>query len=477
MPVVSVGIADGEALAQLAGHADVKVYDREESRVDASAVTIWLLGVGALCIGSWRAAGRERGHARWALRGRALGDYVDEDADIVAQDISSKQAAALVCVAAAVLVALFYLISSAPWAVVYTAIVIFSLGGAVALRQLIVAPLMVPLLPRRLSEAVLLRCDDCDITPLGVLSSAVSIGVCATWAVCRHSAWAWVLQDVLALCLVTLFLLTARLPNARVGVVLLTLFFAYDIFMVFISPWIFGESVMVEVATAGAAGHDKEEPVLQRCVRTQGERMPMLFLVPHGEWPGGYSMLGLGDVVLPGLLVTYALRCDYTAGRGLGAAPARIALRGFYPTLIVCYAAGLFLAYLANTLGWTINGVRGQPALLYLVPLTLGPLLLMAWRRGELPTVWGSSWTGAGDDGRAGAVASPHRAQEPAQEGLLSGARDAREDGVLGSPRSSSTSISGGSSSIPDGTQQQGRQLQRRGHASPAAPAVDHDTC
>ena len=52
------------------------------------------------------------------------------------------------------------------------------------------------------------------------------------------------------------------------------------------------------------------------------------------------------------------------------------------------YLAGLSCALAANMYHLTINGVQGQPALLYLVPLTIGPVSLLAYLRGELPRLW-----------------------------------------------------------------------------------------
>ena len=41
------------------------------------------------------------------------------------------------------------------------------------------------------------------------------------------------------------------------------------------------------------------------------EMIPMLLVVPKiVDWSGGVTLLGLGDVVLPGLLVAFALRVD-----------------------------------------------------------------------------------------------------------------------------------------------------------------------
>ena len=32
--------------------------------------------------------------------------------------------------------------------------------------------------------------------------------------------------------------------------------------------------------------------------------------------------------------------------------------------------------------------LQGQPALLYLIPCTLGTVMLLSWCRGDLPTMW-----------------------------------------------------------------------------------------
>merc|ERR1711968_294565 len=51
-------------------------------------------------------------------------------------------------------------------------------------------------------------------------------------------------------------------------------------------------------------------------------------------------------------------------------------------------------------LGITINGVRGQPALLYLVPCTLGTLSFMAWFKGEFVELWKGPNMRPGEDMR-----------------------------------------------------------------------------
>eukprot|EP00270_Netrium_digitus_P013852 TRINITY_DN4643_c0_g1_i1.p1 TRINITY_DN4643_c0_g1~~TRINITY_DN4643_c0_g1_i1.p1 ORF type:complete len:121 (-),score=31.96 TRINITY_DN4643_c0_g1_i1:127-462(-) len=50
----------------------------------------------------------------------------------------------------------------------------------------------------------------------------------------------------------------------------------------------------------------------------------------------------------------------------------------------MAYAAGLALTYVALLL---MNGA-GQPALLYIVPCTLGVVIFLGWRRNELMLLW-----------------------------------------------------------------------------------------
>jgi len=131
------------------------------------------------------------------------------------------------------------------------------------------------------------------------------------------------------------------------------------------------------------------------CPRTDG--LPLLIKVPRlGGWnpAPAESMLGLGDIALPGLLVAYALRHDavaallrfapvpgapdaapggaYSAARP---APRNLARGGYFAAAMGGYAVGLALAY-----GFMLalrHLIGGQPALLYLVPCTLGAIV---WR-------------------------------------------------------------------------------------------------
>ncbi len=52
---------------------------------------------------------------------------------------------------------------------------------------------------------------------LSLVAQSVAAAVTITWVVCRHSTWAWTLQDVLGIALMLLVLQQLRLPNLKVG--------------------------------------------------------------------------------------------------------------------------------------------------------------------------------------------------------------------------------------------------------------------
>lgn len=64
------------------------------------------------------------------------------------------------------------------------------------------------------------------------------------------------------------------------------------------------------------------------------------------------------------------------------------------------YGAGLLLTYVALVFSWF--GDEGQPALLYLVPCTLGIVLLLAAVRGELRALLAASEDGSAGSGYGG---------------------------------------------------------------------------
>ena len=136
------------------------------------------------------------------------------------------------------------------------------------------------------------------------------------------------------------------LGSYAIGCLLLAGLFFYDVF------WVFGTEVMVAVA--------------------KGLNAPVKILFPKklGVSPMPMSMLGLGDIVIPGIFVALLLRFDHS--RGLASQP-------YFRANLAAYVLGL-----GATVGVMHVWDAAQPALLYLVPAVLGSALLTAAARGEL---------------------------------------------------------------------------------------------
>ena len=122
-----------------------------------------------------------------------------------------------------------------------------------------------------------------------IIATLVCLPVSITWFVTRH----WVLNNMIALCMAAVGLKLVQLNKATPAVLLLSLLFIYDIFWVFGSPYVFpeGKSVMVEVATS----MDLPNKLI----------MPKLLAIE-----GRSSMLGLGDIVIPGFYLTFLSNLD-----------------------------------------------------------------------------------------------------------------------------------------------------------------------
>ncbi|GAB4823645.1 hypothetical protein N2152v2_010691 [Parachlorella kessleri] len=244
------------------------------------------------------------------------------------------------------------------------------------------------------------------------------------------------LNNLLACLIAADILQLVGLKSFRVAAVLLLGLLAYDVFWVFGSPSVIGENVMLTVATSD---------VLTGPIRLLFPRIPGS-VTEASFFP--FSLLGLGDVAVPGLLACLALRYDASRAvdmraRGQAAAQAirdsiagleenltkdeiarttgdaaieaynRIAdleleqrnrtqgisasgsqetvyhaseavlhQRTYFTPTLLAYVAGLGAAFAANSITHL-----GQPALLYLVPLTLGAVAAVAASRGELDKI------------------------------------------------------------------------------------------
>jgi signal peptide peptidase-like protein 2B len=77
----------------------------------------------------------------------------------------------------------------------------------------------------------------------------------------------------------------------------------------------------------------------------------------------------------------------------------------YFAPAVCAYAGGLVLTYVALYNSWF--GDQGQPALLYLVPCTLGTVLVLGSVRGELRMLWDGSTASGGKRRDSGQVRTP----------------------------------------------------------------------
>ncbi|TVU27657.1 hypothetical protein EJB05_19153 [Eragrostis curvula] len=372
IPAVLLPKDAGAALQRHLTHGQVLVqlYSPDRPLVDTAEVFLWLMAVGTiLCASYWSAwSAREADIEQEKLLkdGHEVLPNSEARGSSGMVDINMVSALLFVVIASCFLVTLYKLMSH--W-FVELLVVIFCIGGVEVciissffLFLYLFSPLMFLILLYEGSSNMLgsLIVKVCKIGFLfGVILSQN--------AYCRHYSS--------GITLIVTVIQIVRIPNLKVGSVLLSCAFLYDIFWVFISKMLFHESVMIVVA---------------RGDKTDEDGVPMLLKIPRMFDPwGGYSIIGFGDILLPGLLVAFALRYDWAAKKTLQS--------GYFLWSMVAYGSGsislltittfkycLLITYVALNL---MDG-HGQPALLYIVPFTIGTFLALGKKRGELRNLW-----------------------------------------------------------------------------------------
>jgi len=190
----------------------------------------------------------------------------------------------------------------------------------------------------------------------------------------------WVFNNIMALIFCIHALQSMFIGNFKNGFMLLTLLFFYDIFFVF------GTDVMLTVA--------------------KGIDAPIKLMFPtdySGEKPK-YSILGLGDIVIPGIFCSLCLRYDFLKNlnikhmEGLLKKEARgedvSTVKYLVKTAVECdkhffraVNIGYFFAIVC-TIVVMLFFEHGQPALLYLVPGCISAVLITSYVKGEFNEMW-----------------------------------------------------------------------------------------
>merc|ERR1712004_181195 len=223
-------------------------------------------------------------------------------------------------------------------------------------------------------------------TSAELLSFTISMMVVFVWIMTGH----WLLMDAMGMGLCVAFIAFVRLPSLKVSTLLLSGLLLYDVFWVFFSKYVFNANVMVRVATRSA-----NNPMSAMAKRLHLHHPPKLSLpgklvFPSNQNIGHFSMLGLGDIVMPGLLLCFVMRYDaYKRAQAHRMAAAGIPVPNNWTKISYfhCSLLGYFMGLLTATVSSEVFKAA-QPALLYLVPFTLFPLVFMAYLKGDLKTMW-----------------------------------------------------------------------------------------
>uniref|UniRef100_A0A6I8NRA0 Signal peptide peptidase-like 2B n=1 Tax=Ornithorhynchus anatinus TaxID=9258 RepID=A0A6I8NRA0_ORNAN len=303
----------------------VAMYAPNEPVLDYNMVIIFVMAVGTVAIGGYWAGSRDV-KKRYMKHKRDDGTEKHDDETV---DVTPIMICVFVVMCCSMLVLLYYFYDQ----LVYMIIGIFCLASSTGLYSCL-SPFV-----RRL--------------PFGK---------------CR---WAWVLQDALGIAFCLYMLKTIRLPTFKGCTLLLMVLFIYDVFFVFITPFLTksGTSIMVEVAAgpSDSATHEKLPMVL---------KVPRLNASPLALCDRPFSLLGFGDILVPGLLVAYCHRFDIQVQSS----------RVYFVACTIAYGIGLLVTFVALALMQ-----MGQPALLYLVPCTLITSFSVALWRKELTMFWTGS--------------------------------------------------------------------------------------
>ncbi|KAG7341173.1 signal peptide peptidase [Nitzschia inconspicua] len=482
IPTLFLTMQQGDQLKEKAlrySNSSAMIYSRWKPTYNPSSLLIWMLGVLVAALAAYSSASEYHVYIRkclWKLqqqrqRSQEMTSTNSQQPPHVAPHRSSGSmqeetlelepihALFFVIMASTSLLVLFFF-------KIYSVVkVMYAIGCSNAVIQIITYPLLSRILNSTYCrgmccrERTVYKSDDFgDITNWDVTAALLGYAWGMSWLYMAlfvphpdANVFFWVTQDIMGACMCITFLGLIQLNNIQVAAILLIVAFVYDIFFVFVTPLLFhGKSVMITVATSGGppemdAMFCQKYPTDPGC--RGGDPLPMLLTVPRlFDYEGGASMLGLGDIVLPGLLLSFAARLDASKSLvalasgakgedGDGSNPGSdgifrrtsswsnsswicclcswisyycctcccgsgtsdedgtpftawyILLLGgggyYFVPLVIAYAVGLLMA---NAAVYLMQ--MGQPALLYLVPCTLGTMTYLGWKRQELRALW-----------------------------------------------------------------------------------------
>lgn len=182
-----------------------------------------------------------------------------------------------------------------------------------------------------------------------ITGDLIALGLCALVGGVYLWNKHWIVNNIFGLAFALNGVEFLHLNNIIIGCTLLGGLFIYDIF------WVFATDVMVTVAKSFEA--------------------PIKLVFPQDileNWlnSNNFAMLGLGDVVIPGIFIALLLRFDESLKRGQKLY--------FYSSFFAYFLGLVFTIFIMSYFK------HAQPALLYLVPACIGIPGLLAFIKGDV---------------------------------------------------------------------------------------------
>ena len=220
--------------------------------------------------------------------------------------------------------------------------------------------------------------DGSKITKLNVCTFAFGLIIGFIYFMKKN----WILNNILGMAFSIFGIENLMLGEYKVGLILLSLLFFYDIFWVFYTP------VMVSVAKNIEGPVKLMFPKLQAAIdlikKEKGEDHEY---AGKAYDPREYNMIGLGDIVIPGVYVALMLRFDIylykRAKNDFSKFGFSLKNMKYFIITFVFYNLGIII-----TLSSMYFFNHAQPALLYLVPCTLISSSLLALQQKEFDLLW-----------------------------------------------------------------------------------------
>ena len=218
--------------------------------------------------------------------------------------------------------------------------------------------------------------EGAKINLLNIVTFAFGLSVGCIYFIKKN----WILNNILGMAFSIFGIENLMLGEYKVGLILLSLLFFYDIFWVFYTP------VMVSVAKNIEGPVKLMFPKLKEAIeKMRKEKGEDNEYAGKAYDPREYNMIGLGDIVIPGVYVALMLRFDIYLYKKAKKDISQFGFKNmkYFIISFVFYNLGIII-----TLSSMYFFNHAQPALLYLVPCTLLSSTLLALQQKDFKLLW-----------------------------------------------------------------------------------------